>query len=102
MTQQQTDIDYDRIERAINFIAKHLHDQPSLEQITAAAHVSPYHFQQMFLKWSEVSPKKFAQFLSLSHAKTQLRQRGSVLDAAHAAGLSGGGLLHDLFLASRR
>ena len=26
MTQQQTDIDYDRIERAINFIAKHLHD----------------------------------------------------------------------------
>ncbi len=74
MTQQQTDIDYDRIERAINFIAKHLHDQPSLEQITAAAHVSPYHFQQMFLKWSEVSPKKFAQFLSLSHAKTQLRQ----------------------------
>ena len=98
MTQQQTDIDYDRIERAINFIAKHLHDQPSLEQIAAAVHVSPYHFQRMFLKWAGVSPKKFAQFLSLSHAKTQLRQGGSVLDAAHAAGLSGGGRLHDLFV----
>ena len=98
MKQQQTDIDYDRIERAINFIAKHLHDQPSLEQIAAAVHVSPYHFQRMFLKWAGVSPKKFAQFLSLSHAKTQLRQGGSVLDAAHAADLSGGGRLHDLFV----
>ena len=73
ITQQQTDVDYNRIERSINFIAKHLHDQPSLEQIAAAVHVSPYHFQRMFLKWAGVSPKKFAQFLSLSRAKTQLR-----------------------------
>ena len=58
MTQQQTDIDYDRIERAINYIAKHLHDQPSLEQIAAAGPGSPYHFQRMFLKWAGVSPKK--------------------------------------------
>ena len=70
MTPQQTEIDYDRIERSINFIAQHLHDQPSLEQIAAAVHVSQYHFQRMFLKWAEVSPKKFAQFTSLSHAKT--------------------------------
>ena len=73
ITQQQTDVDYNRIERSINFITKHLHDQPSLEQIAAAVHVSPYHFQRMFLKWAGVSPKKFAQFLSLSRAKTQLR-----------------------------
>ena len=51
----------------------------------------------MFLKWAGVSPKKFVQFLSLSHTKTQLHKGGSVLDAAHAAGLSGGGRLHDLF-----
>ena len=50
MTQQQTDIDYDRIERAINYIAKHLQDQPPPEQVVAAVHVSPDHFQRMFLK----------------------------------------------------
>lgn len=76
MTQQQTDIDYDRIERAINYIAEHLRDNPWLEQIVAAVLVSSYHFKWMSSKWAGVSPEKFAQFLSLTHAKTQLQQGG--------------------------
>ena len=53
----------------------------------------------MFLKWVGVSPKKIVQLLLLNYAKTQLRQGGgSLLDAAHAASLSGGDRLHDLFV----
>jgi len=98
MTARQPDIDYTRIETAISFIARHLHDQPSLEDIAATVHVSPFHFQRMFLKWAGVSPKKFMQFLSLSHAKAKLKQGASVLDAAYDSGLSGAGRLHDLFV----
>ena len=98
MTAQQSEIDYRRIETAISFIAQHLHDQPSLEDIAAVVHVSPFHFQRMFLKWAGVSPKKFMQFLSLSHAKTKLQQGASLLDAAYGSGLSGTGRLHDLFV----
>ena len=54
MTAQQSEIDYRRIETAISFIAQHLHDQPSLEDIAAVVHVSPFHFQRMFLREAEL------------------------------------------------
>tara|TARA_B100000085_G_C18351211_1_gene434420 strand:- start:53 stop:292 length:240 start_codon:yes stop_codon:yes gene_type:complete len=50
----------------ISFISQHPHDQPSLEDIVAVAHVSPFHFQRIFLRWAGVGPKKFVLFLSSS------------------------------------
>lgn len=44
--------DYERIEKAIHFINSNFKDQPSLEEIAAAVHVSPYHFQRMFSEWA--------------------------------------------------
>jgi AraC family transcriptional regulator of adaptative response/methylated-DNA-[protein]-cysteine methyltransferase len=95
----QSQIDYERVERAIGYIARHYKDQPSLEDVAAAIHVSPFHFQRLFSKWAGISPKKFIQFLSLDYAKSSLRAPGtSVLDAAYDAGFSGAGRLHDLFM----
>lgn len=95
----QSQIDYERVERAIGYIARHYKDQPSLEDVAAAIHVSPFHFQRLFSKWAGISPKKFIQFLSLDYAKASLRAPGtSVLDAAYDAGFSGAGRLHDLFM----
>jgi len=98
MTAQQTQIDYARVEQAIGYIAANLAQQPTLDEIAAAVHVSPFHFQRMFVKWAGVTPKQFMRYLTLHHAKKQLRQGASVLAAAHGAGLSGGGRLHDLFV----
>ena len=95
----QSQIDYKRVERAIDYIARNYKDKPSLEDIAAEIHVSPFHFQRLFSKWAGVSPKKFIQFLSLDYAKNSLRVPGtSVLDAAYDAGFSGAGRLHDLFM----
>ena len=95
----QSQIDYKRVERAIDYIARNYKDKPSLEDIAAEIHVSPFHFQRLFSKWAGVSPKKFIQFLSLDYAKNSLRVPGtSVLDAAYGAGFSGAGRLHDLFM----
>jgi len=90
--------DYTRIARALEFIARHVDSQPSLEQVAAEVDLSPHHLQRMFTRWVGVSPKKFLQYLTLDRAKTALDAHRSVLDAAMDSGLSGPGRLHDLFV----
>jgi AraC family transcriptional regulator of adaptative response/methylated-DNA-[protein]-cysteine methyltransferase len=90
--------DYQRIAAALTYAQTHFQAQPSLEALAAQAHWSPFHFQRKFQEWAGVSPKKFLQYLSLDHAKRMLRQQVSVAEAAHEAGLSGTGRLHDLFV----
>lgn len=70
----------------------------SLEGLAAQMGMSPAHFQRLFSAWVGVSPKRYQQYLRLGHAKTLLTERHTVLEAAHEAGLSGTGRLHDLFL----
>ncbi|MDO7847686.1 methylated-DNA--[protein]-cysteine S-methyltransferase [Hymenobacter sp. M29] len=90
--------DYQRIAAALAFARTHFHTQPTLEEMAAQAHWSPFHFQRKFQEWAGVSPKKFLQYLSLDHAKQRLRQQATVAEAAYDAGLSGTGRLHDLFV----
>ena len=95
----QDRIDYRRIEAAITHIAAHYRDAPALDEVAAAANLSPFHFQRLFTRWAGVSPKGFARYLSLDHARALLRHEGaSCLDAAYEAGLSGAGRLHDMFV----
>lgn len=70
----------------------------TLKQLAARMDMSPGHFQRLFSQWAGVSPKRYQQYLTLGHAKALLRDRFTTLAASHAAGLSGGGRLHDLFL----
>lgn len=98
MTRQEQ-IDYDRIAKAIEFIKSNFKDQPSLNEIAEAVHISPFHFQRMFIEWAGVSPKKFLQYISLEYAKKLLRNEMiTAFDAAHDTGLSSTSRLHDLFV----
>ncbi|MGI9304822.1 MAG: bifunctional transcriptional activator/DNA repair enzyme AdaA [Gammaproteobacteria bacterium] len=90
--------DYQRIERALAWLAKNFQRQPSLAEISAEAGVSEFHFQRVFTHWVGISPKKFLQYLTLERAKQCLASSNNVLDAAYEAGLSGPGRLHDLFV----
>ncbi len=96
-TSQQV-VDYRRVEQTIAFLENHYREQPSLEEMAASVHLSKYHFQRLFKRWAGVSPTQFLQFLTLSYAKTQLAASQSVYEASLAAGLSGAGRLHDLFI----
>ncbi|PRY93554.1 AraC family transcriptional regulator of adaptative response/methylated-DNA-[protein]-cysteine methyltransferase [Hasllibacter halocynthiae] len=69
-----------------------------LEDLARRMSMSPAHFQRVFTRWAGVSPKRLQQYLTLGHAKALLAERFTTFDAAHAAGLSGGGRLHDLFV----
>lgn len=92
-------MNYARIADAITYIRQHFQGQPTLEEIAATVHISPYHFQRLFTEWAGVSPKKFLQYISVEHAKQLLRHtNATVYDAAFETGLSGTGRLHDLFV----
>ena len=70
----------------------------TLEEMAKAMDMSPAHFQRVFSAWVGVSPKRYQQYLTLGHAKAMLSEKFTMLDTADAAGLSGTGRLHDLFL----
>ncbi|MCY7355947.1 MAG: methylated-DNA--[protein]-cysteine S-methyltransferase [Rudanella sp.] len=89
---------YEQIARAIEHLTTNFREQPSLANLADHANVSEFHFQRLFTEWAGVSPKKFSQYLTLEHAKNQLRFGASLAAAAHEAGLSGTGRLHDLFV----
>jgi len=70
----------------------------SLDALAGRMGMSPAHFQRIFSAWVGVSPKRYQQYLQLGHARQLLAQRFTTLEASMAAGLSGSGRLHDLFL----
>ena len=96
---QEEHIHYRQIEKAIGYIVKNFKQQPKLETIAAAMHISPAHFQRLFTAWAGTSPKKFLQYISVEHAKTLLREeKTSLFDATEETGLSSTSRLHDLFI----
>jgi AraC family transcriptional regulator of adaptative response/methylated-DNA-[protein]-cysteine methyltransferase len=91
--------DYDKIAKAINYIRENVGRQPTLEDISAQVHLSPYHFQRLFSRWAGVSPKRFLQVLTLQNAKQLLKDRAqSVLAVSDTIGLSSGSRLYDHFV----
>ena len=98
MNTTNNNIDFKRIEQAINYIRTHFKEQPNLDDIAAAVHLSPHHFQRLFAKWAGVSPKKFLQYTTIEYAKAQLKEQKTLFDVSIDSGLSGTSRLHDLFV----
>lgn len=89
---------YRVVAEAIEFIRSRARQQPSLEEIAAAVHLSPYHLQRLFAEWAGISPKRFLQYLTKRYARERLAASADALSVALDAGLSGTGRLHDLMV----
>jgi AraC family transcriptional regulator of adaptative response/methylated-DNA-[protein]-cysteine methyltransferase len=90
--------DYDRVERALQFLEGSSPRQPSLNELASHVGLSEFHMQRLFTRWAGISPKRFMQVQTLYHAKEALDGARSVLDGTYSAGLSSAGRLHDLFV----
>jgi AraC family transcriptional regulator, regulatory protein of adaptative response / methylated-DNA-[protein]-cysteine methyltransferase len=91
---------YQRIEKAILFLAEQHAEQPSLAEAAAFVGLSEFHFQRLFSEWVGISPKRFLQFLSKEYIKNLLDNNHNSLEAAYQAGLSSGSRIHELFIAT--
>ncbi len=96
--ENQEQIDYNRIERAIRFIEENFQNQPSLKEIADHVALSEFHFNRLFSKWAGTSPQRFMRFLTKEFAKEKLTQSDNLLDATFESGLSSTSRLHDLFV----
>ena len=90
--------DYARIADAIRFIASQVTRQPTLDEIAAHVHLSPFHFQRLFSRWAGVTPKRYLQVLTLERAKALLQESRPLLEVADTLGLSSGSRLYDHFV----
>ena len=89
---------FHRIRKVIAHIDRNAGRQPALAELARVAGLSVFHFSREFRRWAGLSPTRYLRTLTLATAKRELDSRGSVLTAAWAAGMSGGGRLHDLFV----
>jgi AraC family transcriptional regulator of adaptative response/methylated-DNA-[protein]-cysteine methyltransferase len=90
--------DYERIAKAIIYIGQNVTAQPSLDDLAAHVHLSPFHFQRLFSRWAGTTPKRFLQVMTLEHGKRLLEGSGSLLEVSDAIGLSSSSRLHDHFV----
>ena len=90
--------DYERIAAAIDYITTHVNEQPSLDDVASHLNLSPYHFQRLFTRWAGISPKRFLQTLTVSHAKALLKESLSLMETTNELGLSSTARLHDHFV----
>ncbi|MGD1006583.1 MAG: methylated-DNA--[protein]-cysteine S-methyltransferase [Ignavibacteriaceae bacterium] len=93
-----SNINYNRIEKAIQYIAQNYKLQPSLEDMAKHVNVSEFHFQRIFTEWAGISPKKFLQFLTIEELKKELTKSKNLIDAANNVGLSAQSRVYDLFV----
>jgi len=96
----QDAINYQRIAAAIEYLKQNFKTQPSLDDVAAHVHLSPFHFQRLFTAWAGTSPKKFLQYISVNYAKQLLRSdtQATLFETAYETGLSATSRLHDLFI----
>ncbi len=93
----ETNINYNRIEKAIQYLEENFQRQPELDEVAEKVHLSPFHFQRLFTDWAGISPKRFLQFLTIDFLKTKLEESKNMIAAADAAGLSSQSRVYDLF-----
>lgn len=90
--------EFARMTRVIEFLGEHWAEQPTLARTAAQAGLSVFHFNRLFRRWAGITPKRYLEVLTGRAALRALQDEPSVMDAAHAVGLSGPGRLHDLMV----
>lgn len=90
--------DYETIAQAITFISRRAATQPTLADIAAHLHLSPFHFHRLFSRWAGVTPKRFLQVLTLEGAKKRLGESQPLSEVSEAMGLSSPSRLYDHFV----
>ena len=71
-----------KLRAAVEYIEDHLDVSPSLEQMAAAAHLSPYHFARQFKAATGLPPHQYVIARRVERAKQLLQEDGDLSLAA--------------------
>lgn len=95
---EESGLPSDLVHRALLLLAEHWREQPDLDWLAGRIGLSEFHLQRLFTRRVGISPKRYLQFLTREAARASLADARSLLETAHACGLSGTARLHDLFI----
>lgn len=91
-------VEDERVARAIAYLHDHFAENPSLEQMAAHVHVSPYHFHRVFTRLVGESPKRYLQLKQMQVACSLLRSTHTpVRDIAELTGFTSHGHFNATF-----
>ncbi|MBX7218931.1 MAG: bifunctional DNA-binding transcriptional regulator/O6-methylguanine-DNA methyltransferase Ada [Blastocatellia bacterium] len=88
------------VERVRHLLETHIDETLSLDELSAAVGVSPYHLQRTFKQVMGVSPKKYAANLRLNRFKQEVRSSGDVTRSLYDAGYGSSSRLYEKSTAS--
>lgn len=90
---------YYTIAKAIEYVERNTHRQPSLAEIAEAVGASPTHLQRTFTQWTGISPKRMLQYLTLEFLKKGLRDSNiTPFSAFDEAGMKAPARAYELFV----
>jgi AraC family transcriptional regulator len=92
-------LDDRRLARAIEFLRTSPGPDPSLAEVAAIVHLSPFHFARSFRAATGMPPHRFVTHLRMERALDELRRGATVASAAHHVGFSNLGHFRRLFRA---
>ncbi|MFG0329983.1 MAG: helix-turn-helix transcriptional regulator [Phycisphaerales bacterium] len=82
----------DRIAEALAYIHDHYNQSPSLNEVSSAVHISPFHFHRLFSKQAGTTPKQYVLQKQIQMAKWMLRaQRMPISQIAAETGFASHG-----------
>jgi AraC family transcriptional regulator of adaptative response/methylated-DNA-[protein]-cysteine methyltransferase len=70
-------------------------DMPTLDELSAEFHVSPYHLQRTFKRIMGITPRQYAEHCRVNQFKAQLRNGDSVTSALYDAGYGSSSRLYE-------
>lgn len=83
------------VEHSCSWIESHLEDSLSLEALSEAVGMSPYHLQRTFKRFVGITPRQYADAFRLRHFKSRLKEGDSVTEAMYNAGYGSSSRLYE-------
>jgi len=83
------------VRQVCQYIQARVEDSPTLDEISAAFHMSPFHLQRTFKRLMGITPKQYAERRRLDALKSLLREGESVTDAMYSAGYGSSSRLYE-------
>lgn len=90
--------DYETVARLIELHNQASPEAKNLQSLATHIGMSEVQVQRLFSRWAGISPKRFAQYLTVQDIRARLQQQPSLLDLSLDAGLSSTSLVHDHFV----
>jgi AraC family transcriptional regulator, regulatory protein of adaptative response / methylated-DNA-[protein]-cysteine methyltransferase len=84
-----------RVQQVCDYIRQHLHDSLTLEDMSAAVYLSPFHLQRLFTQVMGISPRQYLDACRMTQFKAKLKEGERVTDAIYSAGFGSGSRVYE-------